>query len=437
MHPGLLLSLLALACLTACTHTAPTPTPNTTTVPQDPNAQAITASIDRTLAFWHETIDHHQGGYNTTAPNLPETKRLTLSQARLVWTFATAHLEGHSTPDRDYLAAARHGYRYLNQNLRDPTTHTHPWSVTPAGETIESGRDLYSLAFTIYAYSAYARAANDPEPLNQARHLLHWIEEHLHDPTAISWHELAEPDGTPILTQEDAEGLGGIARPPYRSANAILHLLEALNEYLLARPNDPLARDMVARAHDILTTYIYPLNPEDAAEWTLPDGQHVPDEPRILSLGHNVEAAWLLAETDERLGRTPNLAIIDTYLRHADRFATTFIPTAVHAQSQETPKSPAERIVQPSRAVWWVQAEYLAAVAFGAERQAWPIDRAVPILDWYQNHQIDLETAVPYTLVNTDGEPAEGVGPSIWKAAYHDLRMRWMLRRALNQQPQP
>ncbi|MEQ9453717.1 MAG: AGE family epimerase/isomerase [Phycisphaeraceae bacterium] len=377
--------------------------------------------LDRVLAFWHDrVIDRELGGYNTARLGQPEVYRLAVSQARLVWVFSQAHLRGHSTEDRDYLAAAKHGADYLLEVMRDEEAGGYAYLFSPEGEVREVGRDLYTQAFVIYGLSAYGRASGDADAIDEAESLLWWIDETLRDAEGVGWHELARADGSVVLTMEGVEDLGGIARPPYRSANAVLHLLEACSELLRARPGSEIGRETLSHAYEVLVGEFYPDDPEDCAEWVLRRGGYVPGELRLLSLGHQVEAAWLLAEADELLERAPDRAKLDRYLTHAMSFEARYVPLAARVGGE----------VQDADSIWWVQNEAIAGVAFGAARGWWGMERGHALVDWYQSKQVDRETGVAFASVDSEGRVIEGIGPSPWKVGYHDLRMRWMLEEA-------
>jgi cellobiose epimerase len=77
------------------------------------------------LPYWFDTAqDRERGGYlladDAVAGRGQATEKQLVTQARMVWGFAHAHRKGYSTAERNYLAAAEQGHRFLRAHFRDP-----------------------------------------------------------------------------------------------------------------------------------------------------------------------------------------------------------------------------------------------------------------------------------------------------------------------------
>ena len=68
------------------------------------------------MPYWFDSgQDREHGGYCLEAGS----KQL-VGQTRMIWGFSHAHRQGLSTPERDYLQAARQGYEFLQRHFLDP-----------------------------------------------------------------------------------------------------------------------------------------------------------------------------------------------------------------------------------------------------------------------------------------------------------------------------
>lgn len=380
----------------------------------------------RILPYWYDTaIDWKQGGYSlcddaVRGRCVPDEKQL-VSQARMVWTFARAHLKGYSTPERDYLKAARHGVEFLRNHMKDPEHGGYFWSVSLDGKPRDPRKRLYGEAFVIYALVEYARASGDTVALQEASDLFRLLQRKTHDAGHGGWMEHFERDWSPMPIR-DPNAIVEVSG--YKSANAHLHLQEALSE-LWAETRDPEVRAALEESLRFNRTYFYPATAARSAFHFQPDWKPVTDPTSAgLSYGHNVEFAWLMLRAEEVLGRPQSWNHFRAHLDHAIRYGTDRVRGGLYN------KGAGSEPATDRNKVWWAQAEMLAALSQATRR--WPNEKSYReelerLWSWVNGPQKDAKSGIWLDTVTENGEPkATGLAHN-WKANYHDVRALLML----------
>lgn len=372
------------------------------------------------LPYWYDTaVDWKRGGYllaaDATKPVPPATDKQIVSQARMVWGFSHAYLQGYRDARRDYLKAARNGYDFLVAKFLDPVNGGYYWSTDLEGRPLNERKILYGESFVIYAFVEYYRASLDRGALEHAMALFHVIQRQCHDQTFLGWGEHYTRDWR-LISQPDERIEVEVAG--LKSANAHLHWMEALTE-LYAATGDREVKAALSEALSINATYFYPPNAGQACFHRQPDWSAV-TEPRSagLSYGHNVEFAWLMVRAQQALGRQPAWPHFQAIMDHALRYGYDWQRGGLyHRGVGDEPATDTDKI-------WWVQAEMLAALTDGLKHR--PHTRQAQaqrlLLRFLQAHQIDPKNGVWYDTVTADGQPKNTALAHNWKANYHDLR---------------
>ena len=375
---------------------------------------------EKVLPYWYDTaVDWQRGGYllsddGSGHPPAATEKQL-VTQARMVWGFSLAHENGYSDRHRDYLKAARNGYRFLVTHFRDPQEGGYYWKTDLSGQPVNDRKYLYGEGFVIYSLVEYYRASHDREARRRALELYRTIQAHCHDPAHGGWIEHCQRDWTPITQQDDRieVELAGL-----RSANAHLHWMEALTE-LEDATHDAGVRASLAEALRLNATYFYPANPAQCSfhrhpDWTLVTG------PRSagLSYGHNVEFAWLMLRAEQVLRLQLSWTHFYALLDHALAYGYDHTRGGLFSRgADDTPATDTDK-------VWWVQAEMLAALTVALQHQPNPayttaLEQLLGFLGTYQVHPPD---GIWYDTVAADGHPKRPDLAHNWKANYHDVR---------------
>ena len=397
----------------------------------------------RVMPYWYDTsLDREHGGYlladDAVLPVVPATTKMLVSQARMVWGFAHAHLNGIRDPERDYLAAAEQGYRFLIAHFRDREHGGYYWLTDLAGARLDDRKFIYGQAFVIYGLVEYYRASGERAALEHAVDLYRTIQARCRDPVHGGWREHAEADWQPL--RRDGPVPFGI--PGLKSADAHLHWMEALSE-LFAVTRDrkirislgaPLQLGSAFREALQINARFHPRRPGRSvaflgADWSRLAGQRY----EFISFGHLVESAWLMIRAERILGRRPSWrhfrALVDYVLR------TGYDHERGGAYYRGFAGEPAFNTDK----VWWTQAEMLAALAVGLLRRSDPdyTDALRGLVRFLRAHQIDPQDGIWLDTVAADGAPLLTGKAHNWKAAYHDLRATLMLVDALGVARQP
>ncbi len=373
----------------------------------------------RILPYWLGKLDSTSGGFLLSddavrGPTVPREKQL-VSQARMVWTFAYAHRHGLDTSSNACLNAAWNGYRFLTNHFLDAKLGGYYWKTDLAGKPINERKLLYGEAFVIYAFVELHRATHDPQPLAEAMKLYRLLQRHAHDDQAGGWHEHFTRDWQRL---SDRDPNAEVEVAGYKSANAHLHLQEALAElYEVTRESD--VKRSLNEALDLNKRYFYPKAAGQSCFHRQRNWRPVSDSTSAgLSYGHNVEFAWLMIRAEEMLERKPDWPHFYAHLEHALEHGYD------HERGGLYHRGVGDAPATDQNKIWWVEAEMMAALtdalrhqANAAYRQA--LDRLVHFVNQYQT---DSRTGIWLDTVTADGKPQSTGLAHAWKANYHDVR---------------
>lgn len=230
------------------------------------------AGFDPASACFHERLD--QAGAPTADP------RRVRVQARQAAVFAIAGDLGWNGPWRELTEA---GVAVLLERARRPdggVAHT----LDAAGAPLDARRDLYDLAFVIFAFAHAARALKRPALIDAANSHLAWLD--------ANW---ANPAG--------GYDEGEVNPAPPRRQNPHMHLFEAL----LALYETTRAPAHAARAHALHALFVDKLYDRERgalAEFFQPDWRPAAGEAGLhAEPGHHFEWSWLLQRYGALLNR--------------------------------------------------------------------------------------------------------------------------------------
>jgi mannose/cellobiose epimerase-like protein (N-acyl-D-glucosamine 2-epimerase family) len=247
--------------------------------------------VDRQRGGFHEALDLH------TAAPVGAFKRLRVT-TRQIYVFAEAAQAGMPGASE----AVAHGLDFLFARLRHPAGGFAS-RCDPDGRIIDQTRDLYDLAFTLFAFAHAYRLTGDMMLRSETRTLLGYIETLRHPAGGFS-------EGLPASLP--------------RRQNPHMHLLEAAlacAEHMPDPAFDALCDELTALAHArfidagrLHEYYSDDLRPERTTGRA------------IVEPGHHFAWAWLLAEVARlRGGSADAVALADFALRHGRDPATGFL----------------------------------------------------------------------------------------------------------------
>jgi mannobiose 2-epimerase len=375
---------------------------------------------DKALPYWYDTaVDWQRGGYlladeGSGQPRRASTKQI-VTQARMVWGFSHVTVKGYRDAWRNYLNAARRGYRFLVERFRDSVNGGYYWKTDLDGKPVNDRKYLYGEAFVIYAFVEYYRASQDHEALERALELFRTIQRHCHDSEHGGWGEHYTVDWELIREQDD---LIEVERAGLKSANAHLHWMEALAE-LYEASGDVEVNEALDEALRINVAYFYPPTAGEAAFHRQPDWIEVTDPGSAgLSYGHNVEFAWLMVRAQQVLGRQPAWDHFHSLLDHSLRYGYDQARGGLYNRGFDD-----QRATDQDK-VWWSQAEAMAALTDSLmhRRKAAEQEALHKLIDFLEVHQIDPDDGIWHDTVSAAGEIKRPAKAHNWKANYHDVR---------------
>lgn len=328
--------------------------------------------------------------------------------ARILWTFASAYRVLGSP---EYLEMALKAKDILIKYFYDPEFGGTYWSLNADYTPLDTKKQIYAIAFTIYGLAELNRATGDAEALEYAIKLFHAIEEHSFDQEKDGYFEAFTRTWDPIedmrLSEKDAN--------ESKTMNTHLHVIEAY-ACLYRVWKDPLLETRLRGLLNIFDRYI------------LADNGHLKlffDDDwncgyDIFSYGHDIEASWLLHEAALVLGDKDMLARIEAK-----------VPSVVAAASEGfTPEGGMiyEKVGEEidGDRHWWVQAEAVVGYFnlwehFGAEDG---LENALHCWEFINAGLIDRENGEWFWSVRADGTVnRDDDKAGFWKCPYHNGRM--------------
>ncbi|RZK22949.1 MAG: N-acyl-D-glucosamine 2-epimerase [Hymenobacter sp.] len=366
------------------------------------------------LRYWATYVpDYEHGGFygqldNDNRPN-PLAPKGSVLNARILWTFAAAY--GHSR-DPAHLAVAHRAYAYFTAHFIDPDFGGVYWTVDYLGQPLDTKKQLYALAFSIYGLAEYYRASGEAAALAHAQALFQVIEARSFDPGRGGYFEAFSREWQPLddlrLSAKDAN--------EQKTMNTHLHILEAYATLYQVWPDPALRRQLAALLLDFADRIIDP----QTHHLRLFFDENWQPKPAAVSFGHDVEAAWLLLEAAETL-REPGL--IEHFRRVAVQLATAAAEGLAPDGSLRYELEPGGHWAADRH--WWVQAEAVVGfhTAYQTSGDAQFRARSEEAWRFIQQHLLDRARGEWYWGVRADyslmpGEDKAG----LWKCPYHNGR---------------
>lgn len=386
------------------------------------DAQLQTHVLD---CWFPRAVDTQRGGFHQTFTRswkrVPGDERSLVHQARQTWLAAQAALHDASQKTQ-WLSYARHGFEFLAAQLWDNDAGGFFWALDTHGKPVHGGeKHVCGLAFAIFALSDYHRASGDQRALQWAQRTFEWLEEQAYDDAHGGYYEALDRTGRRILKAPDARRPNDLIGTRFgrKSANTILHLLEAFAALLRVWPEALLAKrqeQLLALTRDILIGPPGALPPSFDPDWRNPSGNR--------SYGHDVEAAFLLLDAAASLGEPHD----DTTWQAARRLTDHALDHGWDARFGGCFDVADERgTIRCDEKVWWAQAEachtfLLLHEKFGDQTlRYWHAF----LRQWHFiiAHQLDYRYGGWHHTVSRRGRPLRGGFKSdCWTDGYHQSR---------------
>jgi mannobiose 2-epimerase len=379
---------------------------------------------DDFLTCWYpRAVDTERGGFHQDfaedwSPR-PPSDRMIVAQARHTWVCArAAELMPELAPH------ALGGLEYLAGPMWDQE-HAGPYffvGLDGRADTERGGeKHTCGVVFSIFAAVAVFEATHDPRALDLARRVFEWLDRVAHDGENGGYFEALARDGSPLHEAPQAGWHDEIGTPyGFKSLNTHIHVLEALAALLRVDPG-PLVRarleELLALIRDRLIVEPGALHFYFTHDWRA--------LPMHNSFGHDVEAAYLLLDACDTLGRGDDpetqraaRAVVDHALDWGWDRKNGGLWYAGQALGPPLDRSKS----------WWVQAEGLNALLHMHEHHGHESDRywtaVLAQLDFIFAHQIDARHGGWFARVSEDGREVlfGREKATAWKTPYHDGR---------------
>ena len=371
--------------------------------------------LEHILAYWMQhAVDEEHGGFygrisneNKVTPRAPKGAVL---NSRILWTFSAAY---NHTALNDYFKMADRAFIYLISHFFDNENGGVYWSIDYKGRPLDTKKQVYALAFTLYGLSEYYRCRESALAKELAIHLYNTIEQYSYDPVKGGYIDAFSMDWQPLddlrLSDKDAN--------EKKTMNTHLHILEAYSNLYRIWPDEKLKQQIAALLNNFLQHIIDP----STQHLILFFDENWRPNNTIFSYGHDVEAAWLLQEAAETIDDAVLIRKTRDKALSLARAASQGLDTDGGLWYEYELKH--RRLIREKH--WWVQAEamvgFFNAYQLSSERQF--LDYSLDAWAFVRQYILDKENGEWFWGVKGDHSIMPGEDKAgLWKCPYHNSR---------------
>lgn len=357
--------------------------------------------------------------------------------ARFLWSYSAAARFYHKL---EYLEMADYSYKYMGKYFFDTLNGGMYWSVKANGDICDERKQIYGIAFSIYAISEFAAALKEVRNLDypstvvldKAMAMYTMLQVRALDKENGGYCEALNKDWTP--TEKTA--LSSVDIDCAKSMNTNLHVLEAFTNlyrcHEIVYPQQKETRALIAKSiADLVRVHMTKIFDEEKHLKLYFDKDWNQIGRKEISYGHNIEATWLIWEAANEIKDDVLMAEIRQPIIDAARVAL------VEAFDRTTGGFENCKLdgKQDTTRIWWCQAE--ALVGFF---NAWELTGGEDFKsafqkewEWIKVHQIDLKNGDWFAAVSKEGNPdlSQAKGGN-WKTSYHNARCCMEILRRVN-----
>ncbi|RWY55546.1 AGE family epimerase/isomerase [Mucilaginibacter gilvus] len=387
----------------------------------------VSEELENILNYWVDnTIDEADRGFFGKIDNdnkvIPGSPKGSVLNARILWSFSAAY---NQTYNALYLGVATIAYLYIIDHFIDDVHGGVYWTVDHQGKPLDTKKQVYASAFTIYALSEYYKATSDEAVLVEAKKLYYLLVEKSYDAENTGYLEAFTRQWAPIadlrLSAKDAN--------EKKSMNTHLHVLEAYTTLYTIWPDEGLKTQIDTLLHNF-TEHIIDSKTKHLVlffdeEWNA--------KSDTVSYGHDIEATWLLLEAAEAIHHEELIEKVKGICIEISEVTLEGLDKDGGLWYEYEPS--ADHLVKEKH--WWPQAE--AMVGFYNTYQITGDEKwlKLSIGSWgfVKQHILDHENGEWFWGIYADGSVmATEDKAGIWKCPYHNSRacLEVMRRISLN-----
>jgi mannobiose 2-epimerase len=302
---------------------------------------------------------------------------------------------------------------YFSQHFIDHTYGGVYWTVDENGQPAATKKQVYAVAFALYAYSEYYKVTQDAAVLAMAIELYKSIEAHSFDPMYGGYFEAFtrewEEASDLRLSNKDAN--------EKKTMNTHLHVVEAYANLYTIWPDEKLRTQI----QGLLQLFDDKIIDKKSGHLHLFFDEQWRVKGDNVSYGHDIEASWLLLEAAEIIH---DEALIARYRQLALLITNATIIEGLDKDGglwyeYET----AERHMVAEKH-WWPQAEALVGFinAWQLQPQGRFLLHAANTWHFIEQHIIDKANGEWFWGVYKDYRIMEEDKAGLWKCPYHNAR---------------
>lgn len=380
-------------------------------------AQALKAQVKKELTenilpYWTSRMCREDGSFHGRIDGTEHIDRTAplgnIMTARILWTFASAY---RILGDEKYLDIALRAKDLLLNKFYDSEFGGTYWALNPNETPLDTKKQIYAIAFTIYGLAELNRATGDGQALEYAIKLFNSIEDHSFDTVKDGYFEAFTREWNVIedmrLSDKDAN--------ESKTMNTHLHVLEAYTCLYRVWKN-PLLEERLRGLIGIFETRI--VGPDGHLKLFFDDDWNCSYD--IVSYGHDIEASWLIHEAALVLGDAQVLERIAALVpRIAAAAGEGFTPEGGMIYERKGAETDGDRH-------WWVQAETAVGYFnlwdhFGSSEG---MENALMSWEFIKSSIIDHEHGEWFWSLRSDGTVnRDDDKAGFWKCPYHNGRM--------------
>lgn len=381
----------------------------------------LKAELQNILSYWREygVDEMHNGfvGKRDHFNNLIEkANKGVILNTRLLWSFSAAC---NFNNDPELKVLAYRAYNYLEANFYDHLNKGFFWEVDYLGSPVNTRKQIYAQAFSIYSYAEYFKLFGDEQARERALETFSLIEKNARDLKENGYFEAFQEDWSPI---EDVRLSAKDQNAP-KTMNTHLHILEAYTTLLQITGNTRVKEALENLVKLFLSNFLDSRSGHFglfySKNWLL--------QSPVISYGHDIEAAWLLIEAAKMTGDS---GLMNQTTQAAILVADKFLEEAyvenkgvINEKNLETGETDLDRH-------WWPQVEAMLGLqyAFNISGDKKYQAAILDIWDFTQNNLIDRQNGEWFFRIDQANKPyIQEDKLSMWKAPYHNSRALMML----------